>query len=56
VPQAQAAKQRLLKHALAPARIYGQRVGIAEGTSLQGLPCHCADKAGNIYFVLLYIC
>jgi hypothetical protein len=33
-----------------------QRFGIAEGKSLRGLNCHCINKAGNIYFILLYIC
>jgi hypothetical protein len=30
-----------------PPRIYGQRLELAEGTSLRELPCHCADKAGK---------
>jgi hypothetical protein len=28
---------------------------LAEGTSLRGLRCHCADKAGKIYSAPLYI-
>jgi hypothetical protein len=29
---------------------------LAEGTSPRGLTCHCADKAGYIYYAPLHIC
>jgi hypothetical protein len=45
-----------LKHTPAPLRNSGQRLELAEVTSQRGLPCHCADTAGNIYSVLVYIC
>jgi hypothetical protein len=37
-----------LKGASAPQN-NGQQLEVAEGTSPRGLPCHCTDKAGNIY-------
>ena len=46
----------MLKHVTAPPRNYGQRLELAEGTSPRGLPCHCTDKAGNMYSAPLYIC
>jgi hypothetical protein len=55
VPQAQTA-QKLLKHAPAPPRNYGQRLELVESTSPQCLTCHCTDKAGYIYSAPLHIC
>jgi hypothetical protein len=55
VLQAQAA-YKLLKHASAPLRSFGQRLEIAEGTSPRRLNCHCPHKAGNIYSIPLHIC
>jgi hypothetical protein len=47
VTQTQAAS-KLLKHALAP-RNYGQRLELAEGSSLRGLFYHFSHKTGFIY-------
>jgi hypothetical protein len=38
------------------AESYGQRLRFFEGASSRGLPCHCADKAGNTKPVPLQIC
>jgi hypothetical protein len=35
---------------------YGQQLELAEGSLPRGLPCHCADKAGNICSAPLCIC
>jgi hypothetical protein len=55
VPQAQTA-QKLLKHAPAPPRNYGQRLELVESTSPQCLTCQSTDKAGYIYSAPLHIC
>jgi hypothetical protein len=34
---------------------YGHRLELAKGESLQGIPCHCTDKAGNSHSVPLHI-
>jgi hypothetical protein len=34
---------------------YGRRLELVEGTSPRGFPCHCAELAGKIYSVPLYI-
>jgi hypothetical protein len=44
-----------LNHAPALPRSYGQRLKLAEGIPPHGLPCHCTDKAGNVFFVPLKI-
>jgi hypothetical protein len=40
----------------APPRSKGLRLELADGFSLRGLPCHCADEDGNIYSASLQIC
>ena len=39
-----------------PPHSYGHRQKLVKGTSPRGLTCHCADKAGYIYFSSLHIC
>jgi hypothetical protein len=55
LPQVQAPNW-LLKHASVPPRCCGQRLELTEGMSPRGIPCHCTDKAGNIYSTLACIC
>jgi len=39
-----------------PPRGYDHRQILVEGTSPQGLTCHCTDKDGHIYSPSLHIC
>jgi hypothetical protein len=39
-----------------PPHSYGQRPELAEGSSAQGLTCHCTDKAVYMYSSPLQIC
>jgi hypothetical protein len=39
-----------------PARSYDQRPELVEVTSPRWVPCHCIEKAGNLYSASLYIC